>query len=145
MTKGEIAEKIFLEGKNCSTAVVLAFKEELNIDELTLKKIAIGFGGGLGRQRLTCGAVLGMCMVLSLLLSDGENKQEIYSIIQSACLDFKREVGSLICSDLLSKKVNFDSSPNPEARSKEYYKKRPCAEMCKIAGDIAEKYLNLKK
>ncbi len=143
MTKGEEAEKYFLEGNNCSTSVVLAFKNELKIDELTLKKMAIGFGGGLGRQRLTCGAVSGMCMVLSLLLSDGENKKEIYSVIQSACADFKKETGSIICSDLLSGKVSFESSPNPEIRSEEYYKKRPCAKMCKIAGDIVERYLKI--
>lgn len=141
MTKGELAEKLFLEGKNCSTAVVLAFKEELKIEEETLKKMAIGFGGGLGRQRLTCGAVSGMCMVLSLLLSDGENKQQIYSAIQSACEEFKKEAGSLICADLLSGKVELNGSPIPEKRCEEYYKKRPCAELCKIAGDIAEKHI----
>ncbi|MBQ0099673.1 MAG: C_GCAxxG_C_C family protein [Firmicutes bacterium] len=142
MTKGEIAEKLFLEGKNCSTSVVLAFKKELNLEELTLKKMAIGFGGGLGRQRLTCGAVSGMCLVLSLLLSDGENKQQIYSIIQSACEEFKKEAGSIICADLLMGKVEIKNSPVPEERCEEYYKKRPCAELCKIAGNIVERYLN---
>ena len=141
MSKGEIAKEYFLKGNNCSVSVVLAFKEELKLDELTLKKIAIGFGGGLGRQRLTCGAVSGMCMVLSMLLSDGEDRTKIYGIIQNACEDFKEKVGSICCGDLLNGKVKFDNSVIPEKRSEEYYKKRPCQELCEIAGDIAEKYI----
>lgn len=141
MTKGEIAKEYFMKGYNCSTAVVLAFKDEIGIPEETLKKMAIAFGGGLGRQRLTCGAVSGMCMVLSLFKSDGENKGEIYSLIQSACEDFKKSVGSINCGDLLSGKISVETSPVPEIRTAEYYKKRPCGELVEIASNITEKYL----
>ena len=82
MTKGEIARNNFLAGDNCSVSVALAFKDELNLPENMIKKLFIGFGGGLARQRLVCGAVSAMTAVLSYLLSDGENKAEIYAIIQ---------------------------------------------------------------
>ena len=141
MTKGQLAKQNFNSGLNCAQAVVLAFKDELGLTEEQLKKLSIGFGGGLGRQRLTCGAVSGMCMVLSYLKSNGQDKLAIYSIIQDACAQFKNKVGSLICADLLEGKVKVETSPVPEERTAEYYKKRPCAELCKIAGDIAQKYL----
>ena len=141
MTKGQLAKQNFNSGLNCAQAVVLAFKDELGLTEEQLKKLSIGFGGGLGRQRLTCGAVSGMCMVLSYLKSNGQDKLPIYSIIQDACAQFKNKVGSLICADLLEGKVKVETSPVPEERTAEYYKKRPCAELCKIAGDIAQKYL----
>ena len=143
MTKGEIAKKIFESGKNCSQAVVLAFQEEMGLPQEQLAKLSIGLGGGIGRLRLTCGAVSGMAIVLSYLLSDGEDKLAIYSVIQKACGEFKNELGSLICAELLEG-ITYDNSPKPEERTQKYYEKRPCAEIVRIAGDITQKYLGQK-
>ncbi len=141
MDKGQIAVDNFKSGLNCAQAVVLAFKDELKLDELTLKKLSIAFGGGLGRQRLTCGAVSGMCMVLGALLSNGNDRLFIYDIVQKACADFKAEVGSIICGELLDGVSINKLSPKPEERTEEYYKKRPCAELCRLASQITQKYL----
>ena len=50
MTKGQIAKANFESGLNCAQAVVLSFKEELGFSEEQLKKLSIGFGGGVARQ-----------------------------------------------------------------------------------------------
>lgn len=142
MTKGEKAKENFQTGLNCAQAVVLAFKDELGFDELTLKKLSIGFGGGVARQRNVCGAVLGLTLVLSYLLSDVEDKLAIYKTIQDACACFKEQAGSIICAELLDGETLKDKSPIPEARTSEYYKKRPCAELCEIAANIAQQFLN---
>ena len=139
--KGEIAKENFLKGYNCCQAVVLAFKEEICLPEETLKKLAIGFGGGLARQRLTCGAVSGMTIVLGALKSDGVDKGAIYTLIKAACEEFKAETGSIICGELLSGDILKDKSTIPEERTAEYYKKRPCADICYLAAEIAEKYI----
>ena len=139
--KGEIAKENFTSGMNCSQAVVLAFKDEIGLPEQALKKMSIGFGGGFARQRLICGAVSGMCMVLSYLLSDGDDKSRVYAIVRQACDTFKNETGSIICGELLSGAVAKDTSPVPEQRSPEYYKKRPCADLCLLAADIAERLI----
>lgn len=141
MTKGDVAKELFSAGKNCCQAVVLAFKEELGMDEETLKKLSIGYGGGFGRQRLVCGAVCGMTMVLSYLLSDGNDKLFIYKIIQQASNEVKDELGSLICADLLEGRVKVETSPEPDARTPEYYKKRPCAEIVRFVADTTEKII----
>lgn len=141
MDRVELAKNLFADGLNCSQAVVLAFKDILDVSEDVLKKSSIPFGGGLGRQRLTCGAVSGMCMVLGLKLSDGKDKLKIYSIIQQACDEFKKITGSIICGELLDGVDGADKSPVPSERTAEYYKKRPCSEMCQIAVKITEKFL----
>ena len=141
MTKGELAKENFSKGMNCAQAVLLAFKDEIGLPEETLKKMIIGFGGGFGRQRLTCGAVSGMVAVLGALTSDGEDKLSIYSTVQKACADFIAELGTLSCAELLDG-IPTDKSPLPEERTKEYYKKRPCAEICEIAANITQKYLS---
>ncbi len=138
MSKGEIAKKYFLSGKNCSQSVALAFLEELNLSEEEIEKLVIGFGGGFARQRLICGAVSGMAFVIGGVLSDGDDKGRIYAIIQLACERFKAELGSIICGELLAGNVKADTSPNPEPRTNEYYKKRPCADICAIAADITD-------
>ena len=138
--KGEIAKNYFLNGLNCSQAVVLAFKNELNVSEEDVKRLAIGFGGGLARLRLTCGAVSGMAMVIGALNAD-KGKGEVYALIQKACEEFKAETGSLICAEMLSGEILKDKSAIPEARTPEYYKKRPCADLCYLAAEIAEKYI----
>ncbi len=143
MSKGDLAKENFLSGLNCAQSVVLAFKKEMNMDEETLKKLSIGFGGGVGRQREVCGAVLGMTLVLSYLKSNGQDRMPIYKLIQDACAEFKAEVGSIVCAKLLDGETLKDKSCNPEERTETYYKKRPCADLCLLAGDIAEKYLNL--
>ena len=137
-----LAEQLFKTGLNCAQAVVLAFKDKMGVNEEDLKKLSIAFGGGLGRQRLTCGAVSGMCMVLGTLLSDGVDKLSIYTVIQSACKDFKEQTGSLICGELLDGVTAKDTNPTPESRTDAYYKKRPCVELVKLATEITEKYLN---
>ena len=121
----------------------MAFQEEIGLPQEQLAKLSIGLGGGIGRLRLTCGAVSGMAIVLSYLLSDGEDKLAIYSVIQKACGEFKNELGSLTCAELLEG-ITYDNSPKPEERTQNYYAKRPCAEIVRIAGDITQKYLEQK-
>ena len=143
MDKGQIAKEFFLTGINCSQSVVLAFKDEIGLDEQALKKLSIGYGGGVGRQREVCGAVLGMTMVLSYLLSDGNDKMQIYSIIQRASRLVKEQLGSIICRELLDGVIDKkDNSPKPEERTENYYKKRPCAEIVEIVANITEEVLN---
>lgn len=139
--KGEIAKGYFLQGLNCCQAVVMAFKDELGLSEEEIKKLTIGFGGGLARQRLVCGAVSGMTIVLGALSTDGKDKAEAYALIKSACDEFKAETGSLICAEMLSGEILKDKSTVPEDRTPEYYKKRPCADLCYLAAEIAEKYI----
>jgi C_GCAxxG_C_C family probable redox protein len=123
MTKGEIAKLNFQSGLNCAQAVVLAFKEEMGLSELELKKLIIGFGGGFARQRLVCGAVSGMTMVLGYLKSDGNDKLAAYDIVKKACEEVKEQLGSIICSELVSAN------------------KIPCGEICKIVADVTAKYV----
>lgn len=145
MSKGDIAKELFENGCNCAQAVFCAFCDETGFDRETALKLAAGFGGGMGRMREVCGAVSGMTMVLSYLnaSTDPKNHDEktaLYALIQKAGGEFKDKNGSIICRELLGL-ASGASSPEPEHRTGEYYKKRPCAEICRCAADIAEKYL----
>lgn len=145
MSKGDIAKELFEGGMNCAQAVFCAFCDETGFDKETAIKLSAGFGGGMGRMREVCGAVSGMVAVLSYLNasadpSNHEEKTALYSLIQQAADDFKAESGSIICRELLGI-GDGASSPTPERRTSEYYKKRPCSESVRLAADIAEKYI----
>ena len=64
--KAAAAKALFMEGYNCSQAVVGAWAEDIGLDSETAYKIASGFGGGIGRMREVCGAFTGAVMVLGL-------------------------------------------------------------------------------
>ncbi len=146
MSKGDIAKQNFMNGYNCSQAVLLAFCEDFGLEKETALKISEPFGGGMGRMREVCGTVTGMFMVLGLAMGnsdakDGSTKKNIYKSVQELAEKFKQDNGSIICRELLGLKKANKESYVPSERTTEYYKKRPCPELCKYAADILEDYL----
>lgn len=141
------AQQLFNEGYNCAQSVFIAFEDIHHIDRETAARLASSFGAGLGRMREVCGAVSGMAMAAGMLkgYSDpkaAREKAEHYHLIQELINEFKEINGSYICRQLLSG-INSDTSPTPEKRTAEYYKKRPCGRLCAIAAAILEEKLGL--
>lgn len=139
MTKGELAKSYFMQGYNCSQSVAMAFCDEMKMDTEQVKRLTIGFGGGMGRMREVCGAVSGMTFVISALYN--EDKGNIYKRVQQVAGEFKEENGSIVCRELLGLEIKGADNPTPEKRTKQYYKKRPCAELVETAGNMLENYL----
>lgn len=141
--KSETAKSLFTEGYNCAQAVAGAFSDDFGLDRDTMMKMMLPLGGGVGRQREVCGAVLGMCVVLGLKednpFPDHEIKRECYEKVRMLCDVFKEKNGSIICRELLGVS---ESGGDPEKRTAEYYKKRPCIELVACAAQILEEYLS---
>lgn len=141
MTKGELAEANFKEGRTCCQAVLLAFERESGLDRETLLKLGAPFGGGMGRLRQTCGAFTAAVMLGGLIKSGGGRAAD-YKLVQDMAADFTERNGSIVCSALLSKAgAAADTAFAPSPRTESYYKKRPCALLCKSAAEIAEKWI----
>ncbi len=145
MTRREMAMANFMKGYNCSQSVVLAFADMLPVKESDLLKMASSFGGGMGRLREVCGSVSGMFIVIGLLYGydgpeTGQVKAEHYKRVQELAHRFEEKHGSIVCRELLGLNVKREA-PTPEARTKEYYKKRPCPEIIGDAAEILEEYI----
>jgi len=67
--------------------------------------------------------------------SDKENKDNVYTTGQDLCNEFIKQNGSIICKELLGLKKKEDS-PISSERTKEYYQKRPCAQIVADAAEI---------
>lgn len=150
------AKENFLSGFNCCQSVVLAFSDVLGIDEKTLASLSSGFGAGMGRLREVCGCVSAMTMVAGCLCPAVEQTDEgalspapldrrgaNYALVQKLAAAYKAENGSIICRELLSLDKKAES-PMPSARNVEYYKKRPCPELCACAARILAEELSTK-
>ena len=142
----KFAKNYFENGYNCSQAVVLAFCEDFGLEKETAAMIAAPFGGGIGRLREVCGTFSGINMILGL--AEGKNTQanrskktELYKDVQALAEKFKADNGSIICRDLLNLRIKSKDNPTPSERTDEYYKARPCSELCRYAADLLEQFL----
>ena len=145
MTKKDLAMDCVTQGYNCAQAVVLAFAAETGLNPDDLARLSSSFGGGLGRLREVCGAVSGMAIVAGLLYgyddpADGQAKAAHYERIQTLAKQFEAENGSIICRELLGLGRKHDA-PTPEARSADFYKKRPCRELVGMAAELLDAYI----
>ena len=142
----------FMQGYGCCQSVVAAFADIYGLDDITAKKISAGFGGGVGRLRMMCGAVSGMVILAGLDCgqtegSDREGKSACYKVVQELLAKFNERNSSVICADLLKLNKEDAAHSNYEAseRTAEYYKKRPCVRKVESAAIIFAEYLEEKE
>ena len=97
-------------------------------------------------MRETCGAACGLFMLAGLETgategADREGKAANYKLVQELAEEFKRRNGALRCADLLGLSKNEPVVSTPEARTSQYYAKRPCVKMVEEAARIWCEYL----
>lgn len=146
------AVELFMQGYNCSQSVFLAFADLYGMDEDMAKRVSAGFGGGVGRMRMMCGAVSGMVMLAGLDAgqtegNDRKSKADCYAVVQGLVNKFKDENGSVICAELLGMKgcKVVKNSNIPDERNAEYYRVRPCSQKVENAARLFAEYLASKE
>jgi len=106
MKRSENAVDYFRNRFNCSQAVFTVFGKDHGLSENDCLKVSCAFGGGMGRQQLTCGAVTGALMALGLkygkaLNDPEEKKQKTYAVTREFFQRFTELNGSVNCKALL--------------------------------------------
>lgn len=141
---GEKAKALFLEGYNCCQAVFGAFCDETGLPFETAMRIASSLGGGVGRLREMCGALLGGEMVLGAMYGydtpeTGAVKAAHYERVQYLAHLFRDVYGSYECRDLLG--TGGEERPSPAPRTKDFYESRPCLGIVEEAARMTERLL----
>lgn len=145
--QGELAYQYFLKGYNCSQSVVAALAPRIGLSEELALRLSSGFGAGVGRMREVCGAFCGVVIVISLVYadpSDPADKSRIYALVQEAAEMYRQRSGgdSIICRELLAKAGTVAAtSTQAEDRTAEYYKKRPCPELCRLGAELCVEFI----
>ena len=142
----EKAVSLFKEGFNCSQSVVAAFADKYGFTHEQALRMSASFGGGIGRMRETCGAACGLFLLAGLETgavegADRDGKARNYAVVQELAEEFKRRNGALRCADLLGLSQKEPVVSTPEARTAQYYAKRPCVKMVEEAARIWCEYL----
>jgi len=145
--QGNAAYAWFLKGYNCSQSVVAAFAPQLGLTEEMALRLSAGFGAGIGRMREVCGAFCGVVTVLSMVYADPadpKDKSRMYALVQQAAEQYRacNGGGSIICRELLAKAGAAPAGGTAaEERTADYYKKRPCPELCRICADLCAEFI----
>ena len=141
----ELAKRLFIEGYNCSQAVFCAFFDVTGLEMDAAARMASSFGGGLGRLREVCGTVSGAALVLGMVRGyadpkDYAAKKAHYALVQEFARRFREKNGSIVCRELL-RGVHVTEGGAPDARTEEYYRKRPCPNLAYCAAEILDEML----
>lgn len=110
----EEALRLFKTNHNCCQAVIGALHDDLNMDKSTALHVSAAFGGGIGRQGRTCGAVVGAYMALGMKngmntnMKNDELKSKTHAMAQKFNEMFEKAFDSTICSDLLGVNIKFE-------------------------------------
>jgi C_GCAxxG_C_C family probable redox protein len=111
MSRSENAKEMFLSGYNCAQSVVLSFAGDLKFSKELAQKMAAGFGGGMGKQQETCGAITGAIMILGLMKGEEVNNNEelkiaTYGSVKELTSKFVAEYKTTNCRELIGCDLN---------------------------------------
>lgn len=142
------AVEYFMNGYGCCQSVVAAFADIYGFTTKQALQIGAGFGGGVGKLRMMCGAVSGLVVLAGMECgdyegSDREGKAECYKVVQDLIEQFSRSNGSIICAELLGLKGPLPKGDYmPSERTRQYYRVRPCVAKVECAARIFAGYLD---
>lgn len=125
---------------NCAQSVLLAYVQDINLDQKTALCIARGFGGGMTMGE-TCGAVTGAYMVLGLKINnEGKTYDQIKAESKAAVRKFNdlflARHGSLKCKELLG--VDLSQADGSQKASEQNLFTTVCVDLVGSAAQILQ-------
>jgi len=147
--RSERAVDYFRNRFNCSQSVFTVFSADYGLSEDDSLRISCAFGGGMGRQQQTCGAVTGALMALGMKYGKAfkdpeERKQLTYAKTREFFEEFTKIHGSTNCRDLLEGLNMTDPEQHKEIMEKKLFDIK-CEEYVASAVRITEKLLKESK
>jgi len=114
--------KNFQGGYNCAQSVLLALYGAICPESKSelIPKVAVGFGGGIGRCGSVCGALTGSIMAVGIKYgsneADREKQAKAYANAASLYRLFEKQNSSVLCKDLTKCDL---SSPEGMAKARQ--------------------------
>lgn len=143
MRKRLAAIEFFRSEYNCAQSVLTAFKDVTGLNAAESRKIACGFGGGIGMTQEICGALTGAVMVIGSKYYDenniSESKKLVYEKIRGFLNEFKRLNTSTKCIELTG--INFSTDEGMQKAHDENIFEIKCEKYVGEVCDLLEELL----
>ena len=145
MNRKEKATELYKSDYNCAQSVVKAFEDYLGTKTQTLVDMAKGFGGGMGRLQLTCGALTGAFMVMSSLYKNStpEDKNQLTKDIQEIASRFNEVHGDLNCKALIKYDLN-DEKEHQKAKDEKVFEEK-CTKFIETSVELVDEFIEKSK
>lgn len=146
MKKSDVAVQCFLSGFNCAQAVFSTYSDMLGLETEMAKRIACGFGAGMGYIGETCGAVTGAHMLIGLKygkinIEDNAAKDKTYKLVQEFAKRFTAINGAVKCKELLGFDISIPEDLNV-VREKQLFNTL-CPKFVRDSSEIIEELLGI--
>lgn len=148
MKKSDCSVQCFSNGFNCAQAVLSTYCGELGLDTETALRVAGSFGGGMGHNGETCGAVTGAMMLIGLKYGkvkpeDNAAKERTYALAKEYVRRFKAMHGTVRCNELLGYDIGKPEEME-KARENGLFASL-CPRLVRASSEIIEELLELKR
>ena len=127
----------YLEAKN----IVKQYASHKALDNVTVQVPQNHIYGLLGPNGAGKTTLIRIINHITIEGADRDGKARNYAVVQELAEEFKRRNGALKCADLLGLSKKEPIVSTPEARTSQYYAKRPCVKMVEEAARIWCEYL----
>lgn len=148
MMKSDAAIECFSSGFNCAQAVFSTYCDDLGLETEMAKRIAGGFGAGMGYIGETCGAVTGAIMLIGLKygkvdVEDNAAKDKTYELVQEFTKRFKAINRSVKCKELLGFDLSIPEDLNT-VKEKQLFSTL-CPKFVRDSSEIIEELLEVSE
>jgi C_GCAxxG_C_C family probable redox protein len=146
--KSDAAIVCFSSGFNCAQAVLSTYCDDLGLETEMAKRIACGFGAGMGYIGETCGAVTGAIMLIGLKygkvdVEDNAAKDETYELVQEFTKRFIAINGSVKCKELLGFDLSIPEDLNTVKEKQLFI--TLCPKFVRDSSEIIEELLDVSE
>ena len=141
--RGRRAKELFLSGYNCAQSVAGAYADVIGLPDTRAQAVS----AVRRRDGADAKAAIPPRHPAKSGWDGGEDpstdeekraaKREVYAVVQDIASSFRAEHGTIICRELLGLREAETDPLRPSERTSEYYRKRPCGDICAETGRSA--------
>lgn len=144
MNRVDQAVDCLSRGFNCAQSVFSTYAPLLGFDSTDALRVSCGFGGGMGRLQMTCGAVTAAFMLIGCKHGktkedDTRAKERTYEFVRRFAKRFEKKNGTLSCRELIGCDLNT-SEGRRYAKENNLFETK-CKKYIGDSGEIIEEML----
>lgn len=144
MNRVDRSVELFSQNYSCAQSILIAFADEVGIDEALAFRIGAGLGGGIGRKQYICGAINAGAIVLGLKYgtysaNDQELKENFTALIAKFVDECESKLGGTQCIELI--KIDLNDQEHRQFASQYGFFDRICTNAVKQTAIILQMFL----